>query len=276
MTIQNEKTQAQRDRLKQITEEALATLCESLEQGKSDQLIQYLDTMSRFPKYSFRNLILIVSQMPDAKCVMGYQSWKRIGRYVRKGEKAIRIWAPMTVKNKERVQSDSAPKDGESEPTLIFRPVCVWDQSQTDGKSLPEFEDVSGDPGEYLERLKGFAENKGIKIGYDSELRVDGVSRCGEILIRLGLDLAQEFHVLAHEIAHSLIHFKENRKRLSKKQVETEAEAVAYVVSKSIGLKTGTASSDYIQLYHGDKETVSESLTVIQQTATQITGALIQ
>ena len=103
MTIQNEKTQAQRDRLKQITEEALATLCESLEQGKSDQLIQYLDTMSRFPKYSFRNLILIVSQMPDASCVMGYQSWKRLGRYVRKGEKAIRIWAPMKVKDKERV-----------------------------------------------------------------------------------------------------------------------------------------------------------------------------
>ena len=56
--------------------------------------------------------------MPDASCVMGYQSWKRLGRYVRKGEKAIRIWVPMTVKNKERVQCDSVPKDAESEATL--------------------------------------------------------------------------------------------------------------------------------------------------------------
>ena len=103
MTTQNENAKVLKDKLKQMTEEALETLCESLEQGKSDQLIQYLDTMSRFPKYSFRNLILIVSQMPDASCVMGYQSWKRLGRYVRNGEKAIRIWAPMTVKNKERV-----------------------------------------------------------------------------------------------------------------------------------------------------------------------------
>jgi len=68
----------------------------------------------------------------------------------------------------------------------------------------------------------------------------------------------------------------QSRKRLSKKQVETEAEAVAYVVSKSIGLKTGNAASDYIQLYNGDKDTVSDSLTVIQQTASLITGALVQ
>ena len=96
MTTQNEKAKAQREQLKEMTDEALATLCRSLEQGKSDRLLEYLDTMSRFPKYSFRNLILIVSQKPDATRVMGYQSWKRLGRHVRKNEKAIRIWAPIS------------------------------------------------------------------------------------------------------------------------------------------------------------------------------------
>ena len=174
------------------------------------------------------------------------------------------------------MQSDSLAKGGESEETLIFRPVCVFDQSQIDGKSLAELEDVSGDPGIYLERLKRFASDRDIKIGYETELRGDGVSRCGEILIRLGLDPAVEFHVLAHEVGHELSHSKETRKRLSKKQAETEAEAIAYAVSKSIGLTTGTASSDYIQLYNGDMETVSESLAMIQQTASKITAALIQ
>ena len=81
-------------------------------------------------------------------------------------------------------------------------------RARLDGKELVELEDVSGDPGIYLERLKRFAGDRGIKIGYESELRGDGVSRCGEILIRLGLDPAVEFHVLAHEVGHELAPFQ--------------------------------------------------------------------
>lgn len=279
MTTKTRNGENGRDKLKKLTAEALETLCQSLEQGKSDQMLQYLDVMARFPKYSFRNLLLILTQKPDAQRVMGYKAWQQLDRFVCKDEKAIRIWAPMKIRNngEERGAGDSRQEsDGESSETLLFRPVCVFDVSQTDGKPLPEMAEVSGDPGEHLESLKRFATENGIKLGYETELRGDGVSRCGEILIRLGLDPAAEFHVLAHEVAHELIHTKDKRKELSKAQKETEAEAVAYVVSKSIGLQTGPASSDYIQLWDGDKETVSNSLVAIQHTAAEITAALIQ
>lgn len=257
--------------LKKMTTEALESLCENLEAGKSDELVNYLDVMSRFPAYSFRNLLLILSQKPDAKKVMGFKSWRQLGRNVNKGEKAIRIWAPMTIKEKgQESQSDS----GEAEKTLIFRPVCVFDVSQTTGEELPELSDVSGEPGEHLARLKRFAEKNSIKVGYSDEIKGHGVSKCGEILLRLGLVPAVEFHVLAHEIAHEFIHTKKHRKEMTKTQLETEAEAVAYVVSKSIGLNTGHSSSDYIQLWDGNKEAVANSLTAIQQTASEIIGAL--
>ncbi len=272
------KTQSQQSKLKQMTEEALATLCRSLENGKSDEMIRYLEVMSRFPRYSFRNLLLILIQKPDASRVMGYASWKQLGRQVKKDEKAIRIWAPMRTRlgEENRVATDSLQgTDGESKEILFFRPVCVFDVSQTDGKELPKLADVAGDPGRYLQRLKQFASDQGIQLGYSNELRAEGVSRCGEILLRSGLVPAVEFHVLAHEIAHELIHKREMRKDLSKRQAETEAEAVAYVVSKSIGLHTGNASSDYIQLWNGNKEAVSNSLSAIRRTAALITQTLL-
>ena len=132
---------------------------------------------------------------------------------------------------------------------------------------------MSGDPGTYLEKLKSFAAGKGIRLGYEEDMRAEGVSRCGEILLRLGLDPAAEFHVLAHEIGHEMIHLRENRKELTKQQGETEAEAVAYVVSRAIGLNMGNSSTDYIQLWTGDKETLSKSLATIQQTSTTIIQA---
>ena len=263
--------------LKKMTDEALASLCEALEHGKSDELVRYLDVMSRFPRYSFRNVILIQMQMPEATKVMGYQSWKQLGRHVRKDETAIRIWAPIKIKEKdgERVARESGGCDSESREMLLFRPVCVFDVSQTEGQPLPELSEVSGDPGTFLPSLKRFAEEKGIRLSYENDMHADGVSRCGEIILRMDLEPAVSFHVLAHEVAHELIHTKESRKELTKQQAETEAEAVAYVVSKSIGLETGHASSDYIQLWKGDKERLSESLMTIQQTASQIVGVLL-
>lgn len=276
--MENQNSESKQGLLKKLTDEALASLCEALERGKSEELVRYLDVMSRFPRYSFRNVLLILMQMPEASRVMGYQSWRQLGRYVRKDEKAIRIWAPMKVKENryDRVSAESvADGEGESRETLLFRPVCVFDLSQTEGKPMPELSDVSGDPGDFLEKLKRFAEDKGIRLSYESDMRADGVSRCGEIVLKMDLEPAVSFHVLAHEVAHELIHSRERRKELSKKQAETEAEAVAYVVSKSIGLKTGNACSDYIQLYKGDKETLSESLAAIQQTSAQIAQALL-
>ena len=265
--------------LKKMTEEALASLCEALEAGKSEDLVRYLEVMSHFPRYSFRNVLLILSQMPEATKVMGYQSWKQVGRQVRKDEKAIRIWAPMKLKcNRQRGEArerEAEPNKEESREMLLFRPVCVFDVSQTQGEDLPKLSEVSGDPGAYMDKLKQFAFDRGIKLSYEKDMSAHGVSRCGEIVLRMDLDPGVAFHVLAHEVAHELIHSKESRKELSKKQAETEAEAVAYVVSKAIGLQIGNACSDYIQLWKGSKEILSESLMTIQQTAAKLIDACL-
>ena len=89
-----------------------------------------------------------------------------------------------------------------------------------------------------------------------------------------GQSPAEEFATLAHELAHEMMHRDERRCSTSKRIRETEAESVAYVVCSAISLEAGSAAQDYIQLYDGDAQLLSESLEYIQQTATQILNAI--
>jgi hypothetical protein len=98
------------------------------------------------------------------------------------------------------------------------------------------------------------------------------VSYGGRIAILPGQSKAEEFSTLVHEAAHEMLHKAERRTATTK--TIREAEAVAFVVGKAVGLVTGTASADYIQLYHGNASLLAESLEVIQQTANVILGAL--
>lgn len=93
-------------------------------------------------------------------------------------------------------------------------------------------------------------------------------------MVSEGLKPAAEFSVTVHEYAHELMHKAERRRQTSRKVKETEAEAVAFVVCHAIGLKTGSAASDYLALYDGDIETLTESLEVICRTANEILGNL--
>src|SRR5882724_11544009 len=86
---------------KQITNKALEELAASLESGHSEALTAYLKRMASFSKYSLNNLFLIVRQRPDARRVAGYQSWRKLGRFVRKGEKGIAIIAPLIRRKPE-------------------------------------------------------------------------------------------------------------------------------------------------------------------------------
>jgi hypothetical protein len=89
-----------------------------------------------------------------------------------------------------------------------------------------------------------------------------------------GQSPAEEFATLAHELAHEMMHRDERRNSTSKRSRETEAEAVAFVVCHAIGLETGSASQDYIQLYDGDAKLLTASLEYIQKTSTQILNAI--
>jgi hypothetical protein len=124
--------------------------------------------------------------------------------------------------------------------------------------------------------LRAFAECCGIEVAYGNRGlgSADGASFGRRILLRDDLRPAVEFAVLVHEIAHELLHRGEGRAAVSKKVRETEAEAVAFVVSHAIGLNTNSAASDYIQLYSGDKDTLVGSLEAVRRSALQILEAL--
>jgi hypothetical protein len=261
---------------KQLVRTALEKLERALEAGKSEALRAYLRAMGRFRSYSQGNILLISWQRPSATKVAGFQTWKKLGRHVRRGERGIRILAPTIWRNgtgRQRATESDADREDEKEPlpeTLAkFKTAHVFDISRTDGKELPEFARVQGDPRGSLDHLKQFAAERGIRVEYAEHLGgAEGTSRGGCICIRAGLSPAEEFSVLCHEVAHELLHHDgEQRPRRVR---ETEAEAVAFVVNEAVGLDANTASSDYIQLYDGNREMLLASLERIRKTAGRI------
>lgn len=264
-----------RRRAKSLIDGALHDLACALEQGKSQTLVAYLGAMARFHRYSFGNVLLIAAQRPDASRVAGYRTWQQLSRQVKEGEKGILIFAPMFLKKRANEVPPEPQSTDEPERLLRFRVVHVFDVSQTEGEPLPEHATVNGDPAGFTDRLKHFATVSGIVVEYSSDLgSALGCSRGGRILLRQELSPAEEFSTLVHELAHEFLHQGEGATRGSKTVRETEAEAVALVVSQAIGLDTNTASSDYIQLYDGNKDTLSRSLDRIQHTASRILTAI--
>jgi len=251
-------------------------LIEQLEAGHSEALTNYLTAMSRFHSYSFGNVLEIARQMPTATRVAGFWTWKNLGRNVKAGQKGIRILAPIV--GVRRKKDEEAQKDitKQNERVLLgFRNAYVFDVSQTDGVDLPEMREVSGDPGENLERLETFLKSKGIALAYNPSIAPAlGMSYGGRIVLLPGQSKAETFATLVHETAHELLHKAERRTATTKTVRETEAEAVAFVVGKAVGLVTGSASADYIHLYHGNASLLAESLEVIQQTASVVLAAL--
>jgi len=252
-------------------------LIEQLEAGHSEALTSYLTAMSRFHHYSFGNVMEIARQMPTATHVAGFFAWKQLGRFVKAGSKGIRILAPIVgIRRKTDEEAAKTNPAYPNKPVLGgFRAAYVFDISQTDGVDLPERRQVSGDPGENLDRLIAFVRSHGIQLVYSDDLKgALGMSYGGRIAILRGQSKAEEFSTLVHETAHELLHKAERRTATTKTVRETEAEAVAFVVGKAVGLVTDSASADYIHLYHGNASLLAESLEVIQQTASVILAAL--
>jgi hypothetical protein len=263
---------------KALAEAALDILAAQLESGQSESLKTYLAAVGRFHRYSINNVLLIQSQHPGATRVAGFATWRQLGRFVRRGEKAIAILVPIVYRRREHEAVGSVDaSDVDSTRTVVgFKTGYVFDVSQTDGEPLAALAEVTGEPGVFSARLRTFAQRCGIEVAYgDRELgSADGASFGGRILLRADLSPAVEFAVLVHEVAHELLHRGERRAAVSKTVRETEAEGVAFVVSHAIGLDTNTAAADYIKLYSGSKDALFGSLEEIRHAAARILDAL--
>jgi hypothetical protein len=268
------------DRLHETVDQALDRLAESLEAGKSDTLKAWLTTMSRFHDYSFNNQMLIAWQRPDATRVAGFHAWKNFNRLVNKGEKGIMILAPVTrpVAKVEEKDEQGNTKEKTIRRIVNTKIVYVFDISQTHGEPLPEFARVKGDAAaDHLPALKEFIAAKAIELYFAEKLSggAQGRSEGGRIGCVKGLTPAEEFRTLTHEVGHELLHRGERREQTTRRSRELEAEAVAFVVCTAIGLDARECSTDYIHLYRGNKQMLTESLQFIRQVSNEILAVLL-
>lgn len=260
----------------------LATLKTELAQpGRS--LIPLLTSMSRFPKYSLSNQLLIFAQRPTATCVMGYRAWNKAGFQVRKGEKGIAIYAPMLFA-KRRDIDDLDNTDDSTAPRLSYRVAYVFDVAQVDRIAGIETTTVAtamlatgtaaADP--FLEQIKAFLVGHNIELEYKALAPgLFGYTDGRRITCATGQASHVEFATLAHETTHVLLHFDRTagtRPDLTTR--ETEAEAVTYLLCAQLGVAGTEASVDYIQSYRGTPDTLDASLERIRSTALRLSAEL--
>jgi antirestriction protein ArdC len=264
------------EKVRKLAEEALKRLSDELAAGRSETLTKYLAAMGHFRRYSWGNVLLITSQRPEATHVAGFHTWRDLGRFVKKGERGIMIFAPVVVKQHGREGSAPEPDNPQATFRLAgFRAAYIFDVTQTEGRPLPQFAVTSGDPKDHAERLRDVARQQGISVEYDRAIAPAlGVSSGGRIRLLPGLAKAEEFSVLTHELAHEMLHQKKDTDYPPVIR-ETQAEAVAFVVCRGIGLETNSAAADYIRLYNGDQATLAKSLAVIQETSARILDQLM-
>ena len=263
----------------ELADKCLKELAASLEQGQTEVLEKYLSALARFHHYSFGNMMLIVNQFPEASKVAGFHTWRKLGRSVKKGESGIAILAPMIGQKKDEAESDRRTELSESKTKSVFgfRAVHVFDISQTEGDELPKLSEIKGSAEHNLWFLESVFSTLNIKL--ETRPMPDGTrgaSLGGHVIVKEGLDKSMRFRILAHELSHEILHPHMVRDDVIKNHslIETEAEAVAFVVCKAYGVDTQALSSEYIRLHRGDSKLLMASLDRIQQTATRIIGLI--
>ena len=249
----------------------------------SEKYKQYLSTMSKFHHYSFNNTILIAMQKPDATLVAGYTAWKqKFHRQVKKGEKGITILAPVKLKEKEVDDSKTELENDEKEHKihLLFRPISVFDVSQTEGEPLPSLgvDELTGNAEGYDAFMQAMSKLSPVTIRFDE---IKGGAKGyyhtvdKEIVIKKDMSELQTMKTCVHEVSHAILHDRDKMKDegIEKDQQtrEVEAESVAYVVCSYFNLDTGKDYSfPYIGMWSSSKEMneLKASMDTIQKTAT--------
>ncbi len=262
------KQNRQQEKIKQATE-LLEKGCKEF--FTSEKYMQYLDLMTTFNNYSPRNVLLILMQRPESTIITSAADWKnKYNRYINKGEKAIMIYAPL-LKSEKVLINKKDPVTGEIilgenglpiqeetgrvKKTIVgFTTVPVFDVSQTNGAELPKLgNNLTADVENFDVLRKAIEAISPCPINYSADLANDSVGyysiKDNEIFINSGISQLQMLDVLIHEEAHAFLH-KDGSDKSTK---EIQAESIAYVVGKSLGLDTSAASFEYIASWSQDK-----------------------
>jgi len=280
-------------------QEKMKELTDKLEQGikdiyESDRYKNYLAVMSKFHSYSFRNSLLIMLQKPEATHVAGFNAWKNnFNRYVNKGEKGLQILAPTPYRVKvemekidPKTQTPILDNSGKPVTELVeitkpaFRPVYVFDVSQTSGEPLPQLiTELTGNVSQYpafFESLKSVAP---FPIQFE-DIQSGAKGYCDplnqKIAIKTGMSEIQNIKTAIHEITHSDLHADSVNlsmgERKDRRTKEVEAESVAFVVCNHYGIDTSNYSFAYVASWSSNRELneLKSSLDTIQKQAAEL------
>lgn len=250
----------------------------------TEQWTAWLDMASKFHDYSFGNVMLILSQRPDASQVAGYRKWQELGRQVRKGEQAISILAPRTGRCYTcNGEGDGCTRCGGSGRVLWFAAASVFDVSQTDGDPLPEApvarltgDDEHGWFARIVDRL--------LPEGWTVTLEAipgetNGYCAHGEqkIVVDADLDPAAQVKTLVHELAHAAMHapadvdYSKDRGRC-----EVEAESVAYILLGALDIDAADYSFGYVASWaDGDLDVVEATGRAVSKQAKLMLDGLL-
>lgn len=272
------------EKVKEITEKLKTGVNEIFESGQYEQ---YLKVMSKFHDYSTNNTILIALQRPDATRVAGFTTWKNeFQRSVKKGEKGIKILAPMFFKKEPQekdvpdseTHSSENHEQEENEEQIItrFKVVNVFDICQTEGKELPRIgvDALKGDIEHYEAFYHSLEKTSPVPMAFEA---IEGASRGyydlvnKRIAIKAGLSQLQTIKTAIHEIAHATLHADKNS-NTDRSTAEVQAESIAYTVCSYYGLDTSDQSFGYVAGWSRGKEIkeLKDSLEIIRKTSSQI------
>ena len=273
------------DRLKQLTDQLTDGVKAVRDSGEYKKL---LAVMAKFPHYSMNNCMLIAMQRPDATLCQGFDGWKKMGRYVKKGEKGIKIIAPApyTVqKEVDKLDSNGKPvidSDGEhvketkEYQVMSFKAETTFDVSQTDGKELPKIgvEELKGEVDKFELMMGVLKDLSPVPIGFeDIQSGAKGYYHTTDKRIAIQKDMSelQTVKTCLHEITHAMLH-ADAPKEISKNRKELEAEGTACIVLKYMGYDTDAYSFPYLTGYttDADMKELKDSLNTIRKTSSKI------
>ena len=262
-------------RLEDIRSE-IDSAIEHLDTGERWQ--EWLQFTQRFHNYSLNNQLLILMQKRDATRVAGFNKWKELGRDVMKGEKAIWVLAPIVKK----FRKDPQNTDDEESVVVGFKPVPVFDVSQTSGNPLPEppLVPYTRSTGVAPPQMHSDLEAQVVGHGYRVQRRdlgdgdsvpdgyTDPVDKVVVINSRYGD--AHQASTLAHELGHIELGHLQNTSQYhirsggQRPRMEVEAESVSYVVGRHYGLSPGPSAFSYIDGWaNGDRKKVRDTAEAV-------------
>ena len=250
----------------------------------SDRFKQYLNTLAKFHRYSARNIDLIYAQNPQATQVAGFKQWQTaFNRTVNRGEKAIRIAAPII---KKLTPAEKKRLDTTDERAIVgYRYLPVFDVAQTSGEpvlsakdfvkeNLADHQNVTSLYNAFKDYLNQQTDLKVSEVPLETLNGAKGYFQPSTNEIVIGgdePDNALKLKTLYHEYAHSQLHgLKSAFKDRPRAYQETQAEAVAYVAMQNIGVDTGNYSLGYVATWAEDKAVIHSALSEIQQVSNKV------